>query len=103
MVQDARRRAPHHEDHPRRSAFFYSLIPALAAACPIYFWVCWNAPSSALAVDMSLISAKCADTASGVQSDGGRLTPSVSMILITANDPAPAPMMVRVGASSLSR
>jgi hypothetical protein len=41
--------------------------------------------------------------ASGVQSDWARLMPSVSMILITANEPAPAPMMVRVGASSLSR
>src|SRR6266404_2198018 len=81
----------------------YSLIPALAAACPTYFWVCSNAPCSALAFDMSLNSAKCAATASGVQSDWARLMPSVSMILITAKDPAPAPMMVRVGASSLSR
>ena len=29
--------------------------------------------------------------------------PSVSTILITAKEPAPAPMMVRVGASSASR
>src|SRR6266480_149254 len=51
----------------------------------------------------SLIPAKCAATASGVQSDGAKLIPSVSRILITAKEPAPAPMMVRVGASSASR
>src|SRR5437879_4795343 len=85
------------------TASFYNLTPAIAAACSTYFWVCWNAPSSAFAFLMSLISAKCAATASGVQSDGGRLMPSVSRILITAKEPAPAPMMVRVGASSPSR
>src|SRR3954452_10770695 len=79
-----------------------SLTPALAAACATYFWVCRNAPSRALPFDMSLISAKCADIASGVQSDSARFMPSLSTILITANEPAPAPMMVRVGASSLS-
>ena len=46
-----------------------SFIPARAAACSTYFWVCSNAPCSAFAVDMSLISAKCAAIASGVQSD----------------------------------
>ena len=67
----------------------YSFTPARAAAWAMYFWVCWNALSNALAFDMSLISAKCAATASGVQSDGAKLIPSVSMILITANEPAP--------------
>src|SRR3984893_2562623 len=80
-----------------------SLIPALAAAWPTYFCVCWDALSSAFAFDMSLISEKCAATASGVQSGSPRQIPSLSMLLITANDPAPAPMMVRVGAFSLSR
>src|SRR5262245_23610521 len=80
-----------------------SFTPARLAAWPTYFWVCSKAPSSALAVDMSAISLKCAAMASGVHSDGGRLMPSVSMILITAKEPAPAPMMVRVGASSLRR
>src|SRR5712672_947854 len=62
----------------RESAYGYSF--ARAAAWPTYFWVCSNAPCSALAVDMSLMSEKCAATASGVQSDCARLTPSVSMI-----------------------
>src|SRR3954467_9759711 len=102
MVRDARRRAPHHEAiHTAHD--FYSFMPARAAACPTYFWVCSNAPCNALAFDMSLISAKCAAMASGVQSDGGRLRPSGSMLLITAKEPAPGPMMVRVGAFSLSK
>src|SRR6201982_296688 len=79
-----------------------SFTPARLAACSTYFCVCWNAPSSAFAFDMSLISAKWAAMASGVHSDGGRLMPSLSISWITANEPAPAPMMVRVGASSLS-
>src|SRR5260221_11684334 len=58
---------------PPGSRSVYSFIPALVAACPIYFWVCWNALSSAFAFDMSPISLKCADTASGVQSDCARL------------------------------
>src|SRR5262249_36520061 len=80
-----------------------SFTPALAAACATYFCVCSNAPCSAFAFDMSLISAKRAATASGVHSDSARLMPSLSTILITAKEPAPAPMMVRVGASSLRR
>src|SRR5450432_1415986 len=74
-----------------------SFIPARTAACATYFWVCSNAPCNALAVDMSPMASKCAAMASGVQSAWARLIPSVSTTLITANEPAPAPIMVRVG------
>ena len=86
-----------------RAGHPYNFTPALAAAWVTYFWVCWNAFSSARAVDISPISAKCVAIASGVHSLCGRLIPSLSMILMTAKEPAPAPMIVRVGASSLSK
>src|SRR5581483_1644419 len=88
-------------DHPGMTPYNYT--PARAAAWLTYLLVCWNAFSSALAVDMSAISAKCVAIASGVQSALARLTPSVSITLITAKEPAPAPMIVRVGASPPSR
>src|SRR5579863_9388713 len=94
---------PGHDSGGQRHKCHYSFTPARAAAWLTYLLVCWNAFSSALAVDMSAISAKCPAIASGVQSDGAKLTPSVSMTLMTAKEPAPAPMMVRVGASSDSR
>ena len=82
---------------------FGNLMPAAFAACSTYLKVWKNAPPRSRAVDMSPILAKFAAMASGVHWSCGRLRPSVSTTLITANEPAPAPMIVRVGASSLSR